>query len=223
MVSAGYVHPARLAGVYTPTRGQFAGQAFPSYRQYQNTVARTKGFTSVAKRLATPRAPIAKAMSLQGSTAGRASQAVLELRRNPNLSLAQAAKNAHTTPAAVKRHAGKQLTKRGNKVVVKKVDTLVVRMKIDSTNGTIAGFVRGSKTRDRIGKHSGIVGTALKSPSAANIRRLARYRGHTVTLADGTAVPLLWDYYEALRLATQGKLDPDGPYDDADLELDSAA
>jgi hypothetical protein len=55
MAREGYVHPSARPGPYTPTRGQFAGVTFRSFRQYQNTLAQGKGFRSQVARLRAPK------------------------------------------------------------------------------------------------------------------------------------------------------------------------
>lgn len=206
------------AGPYTPSRGHFAGQTFASYRQYQNANAKAKGFSSASTRLASPKKVQPSKAAVQ--TKARATRALLALRRIPELTLAQAAKKAGTTPAAVRRYADGNLERQGRRVGVKANDSLTARMSIISSNGSIERAVKGSKQRSLIGEHSAAVSNALAVPSRATLRELRSYRGRSVKLADGTRVELLWDPEDLTRLARLGRLHHGSPYDVGPIAYD---
>ncbi len=175
-MASGYRHPSQKAGPYTPTRGSFKGQTFRSYRAYQTAHAHRKGFKSAATRLASPRKPSPKVFSSEArfekSAAGRATRAYLALRRDPSLTLVQAAKSAGTTPSATRRYAGKSLERKGNRVVPIREDTIAVPMTVNTVDGSVAGIVKGSKTRNLVGTHSAALSVALTFPSPEYVRML---------------------------------------------------
>jgi len=213
----GYKHPSQKSGSYTPTRGSFKGQTFRSYRAYQTAHAQRRGFKSAATRLASPRKPSLKTFSSEDafgkSTAGRATRAYLALRRDPSITLAQAAKAAGTTPGAIRRYAGASLERKGSRVVPTRADTIAVPMTVNTVNGSVSGIVEGSTARDVIGAHSAALSAALTYPSPQHARMLAAYKGRTIRFADGRRVELLGDLQEARTLARRGLLSNVGPYD----------
>jgi len=139
------------------------------------------------------------------------------MRRDSTLTLAQAAKNAHTTPGAMRRYIGAALQRKGARVVATQADTIAVPMLVNMTAGSVAGVVRGSRDRDLIGSHSAALAAALTKPNPARIRKLAQFKGRSVTLADGRRVDLLWNIDEAKSLARRGLLTHAGPYDVAGM------
>ena len=220
MARDGYKHPSQKAGAYTPTRGMFANRPFVSYRAYQTAHAQSKGFTSAATRLAATRslsAELVASKTFDATPGGRATNAYLNMRRDSTLTLAQAAKNAHTTPGAIRRYIGAALQRKGARVVATQTDTIAVPMLVNMTAGSVAGVVRGSRDRDLIGSHSAALAAALTKPNSARIRKLAQFKGRSVTLADGRRVDLLWNIGEAKSLARRGLLTHAGPYDVAGM------
>jgi len=215
-MASGYKHPSQRPGSYTPTRGSFKGQTFRSYRAYQTAHAQRKGFKSAAVRLASPRKPSPKTFSseeaFQKSTAGRATRAYLALHRDPDLTLAQAAKAAGTTPAAIWRYAGPSLERKGSRVVPIREDAIAVPMTVDTVNGSVSGIVEGSRARKLIGAHKAALSAAFTYPSPQHARELATYKGRTIQFVDGRRVELLGDLQEARTLARRGLLSNDGPY-----------
>lgn len=223
MARNGYKHPSQKAGPYTPTRGKFAGFTFRSYRNYQSAHAKAKGFSSSSTRLASPKKPTKRLLGDAGgfakSTAGRANRAVLELRRDPDLTLAAAAKRAKTTPAAVRRYAGSSLERKGNRVAPKAFDHAVVPMGVLTPEGHVVGLVRGRKTHQLIGHHDTWINAVINSPSPANIRQLAKFERRSVTFADGTRVRMVWNLEQIQDLVRRGLYNNSGPYDTSDMAV----
>jgi len=212
---------SQQAGQVTPKSGAFAGQTFGSYRQLQNARAQAKGHPSHATRLATPREPSASLLATKKlfdeTAAGRATRAYLDMRSDSSLTVTEATKKNHTTPSALRRYVGAALQRKGARVVATQADTIAVPMLVNVTAGSVAGVVRGSRDRDLIGSHSAALAAALTKPNPARIRKLAQFKGRSVTLADGRRVDLLWNIDEAKSLARRGLLTHAGPYDVAGM------
>lgn len=199
------------AGSYSPSRGHFAGQTFASYRQYQNANAKTKGFSSASTRLASPKKAVSTKASIE--TQSRATSALLDLRRNPELTVSKAAKKAGTTPAAVRRYASGNLERSGSRIRVKANDTLAATMTVHTPEGATTGLIKGAKQRGLVGQHSAALSKALAQPSRKNLAELRSYRGRTVKLSDGSRVELVWNPEDVKRLGRLGKLHHGSPYD----------
>lgn len=217
----GYKHPSQRAGSYTPTRGDFKGITFRSYRAYQSEHAKAKGFTSASTRLAAPRKPsasvLASTKAFDETAAGRATRAYLDMRSDSSLTVTEATRKNHTTPSALRRYVGAALQRKGARVVATQADTIAVPMLVNVTAGSVSGVVRGSRDRDLIGSHSAALAAALTKPNPARIRKLAQFKGRSATLADGRRVDLLWNIDEAKSLARRGLLTHAGPYDVAGM------
>ncbi len=214
---------SQQAGQVTPKRGPFAGQTFDSYRQLQNIRAQAKGYQSHATRLATPKKPAPSLLNdvakFEKSTPGRANQAVLALRHDPGLTLAQAAKLAKTTPGAVKRYASGSLERVGSRLIPKKLDSAIAPMSMLTTDGPIVGLVSGSKTRNLLGRHSALVNAVMNTPSPKNVRELAKLERRLVTLADGRRVRLASNLGQVQDLVRRGLYSGNGPYDTSNADV----
>jgi hypothetical protein len=96
--------PRNRGGAYTPRRGHFKGQPFPSYRQFRNVVAQAKGFPSLS---AQQRAKRTSGLSPpEQRAASRAWKAVQLKRADRSLSKREATQRAGTTPNAIARYVG---------------------------------------------------------------------------------------------------------------------
>jgi len=214
---------SQQAGPVKPKRGQFAGITFQSFRQLQNARAQAKGHKSHAVRLATPRKLAAPLLSdaerFKKSAAGRANMAVLKLRSDPGLTLAQAAKRAGTTPAAVHRYAGRSIDRVGNRIQAKTQDSALAEMSVVTPDGPVAGIVKGSKTRDLIGQHHAWMNAASHAPSKENRRELAKFSRRYVTFADSRRVNFVSTVEQLQRLVRLGLFDNSGPYDTENLPV----
>lgn len=199
------------AGPYTPSRGQFAGKTFTSYRQYQNANAKAKGFSSASTRLASPKKAVSSKASI--GTQSRATNALLELRRHPELTVSQVAKKAGTTPAAVRRYADGNLERSGSRIRVRRNDSLATAMTVHTTEGAKTELVKGAKQRSLVGQHSATLSKVLAQPPRKNLAELRSYRGRSVKLADGSRVELVWNPDDVSRLGRLGKLHHGSPYD----------
>jgi hypothetical protein len=162
---------------YTPTRGTFAGQHFASERQYRNALARRKGFRSwYAQQRAQRRVRNAgELFRLHPAEreARRAAHDALTYMRSEGLSLHQASKRAGTTPAAVLRHAGSALERRGGRYVAKSGDRLLRSMAVLGEDGIEHEVsVRGSRVASLVGEHWSAIGHYLRTGDDSRLRRL---------------------------------------------------
>jgi hypothetical protein len=209
MARRGYVHPSQRAGSYPPTRGQFAGQTFTSYRAYQNAHARTKGFASAATRLAAPRTVSAKddAAILARPSRLRVLDALNRMRHGE--SIGKAAREASTTVATVKRYAASALGKgAGGRLVARPSDRYPAVMTVITTAGPKPMVVVGSRSRRLLGEHTAAVRRFLES---GDVRHLQPFEGKTIEV-DGGRVPLVTDARLLTRLGREGRLSIESIY-----------
>jgi hypothetical protein len=109
------------------------------------------------------------------------------------LTLAQAARAAHTTPNNVQRYAGSGLVREGNgRYVVRHRDTARRYMKVLTTEGEIDLLVRNRRTARAIGAHWSAVRIYLEKGDDAPLRNLKtrtiRVDGVTYEFERDTAV-----------------------------------
>ncbi len=213
---------SQQAGPVTPASGQFAGQTFASYRQLQNARAIAAGYPSHAVKLATTRKPASSLLDnparFKQSTAGRANEAVLALRRDPGLTLAQAARLAHTTPGAMKRYAGTSLERVGNRLIPKKNDRAIAVMSVLTPQGPIVGLVQGSRARDLIVRHSAWLNAVINSASPMSVRELKKFARRSVVV-NGRRVQFVSTLAEVQHLVRLGLYTGAGPYDTGDMDV----
>ena len=217
-------------GSYTPTRGAYAGRTFPSRRQYENQVARDRGFANKSQRKVRKKAiPIdfPSIEAFQKSKEGKAAEAFRVLRRDGG-SLSSAARSAGTTPENVKRYYGDALERTGGKYKARKDDDAVIPMHVATIDGDRIAYVRGSSDRSLIGSHSAAIGrvaslagvrSAKRGRTRESLRRslqaeLDPYRGVTVASADGNVYELLADVDQLKHLLRAGRIHADSAYDD---------
>jgi hypothetical protein len=198
---------------YTPSRGLFAGTTFPSRRQYRNALARRQGYASLSaqQRAAWPvRSPqaLARLSPHQRATYDRALSAVNRMRRD-GLSLQEAAREAGTTPNAVRRYAGAALEQHGNRIAATREDRLIRRMTVDTVGGARVLNVRGSRRASMVGRHAAAVRHYLETGDAS---RLRKFRGKYIQ--DGKLKHvLITDTQQIDRLARRGELSFEDLYD----------
>jgi hypothetical protein len=172
---AGYGRP------YTPSRGKFAGQIFASHRQYRNALAQELGFRSWYEQQRSVRTVRSLAdleeMHPREREANRASFRALDLMRD-GLPFAQAVRRAGTTPAAVIRHVGPALQKRGGRWVARPTDRLLRVMAVLGEEGVQHEVtIRGSKVASLVGQHWSAINHYLNT---GDDRRLRALRGKRV-------------------------------------------
>lgn len=209
MARKGYVHPSQRSGPYTPTRGAFGGQTFPSYRAYQNAHAKAKGFGSAAKRLATPQRIGSKAgaKALARPSRIRAFEVLRHMRKGATIG--EAAREANTTVATVKRYVSAALRKgSGGRIVATKGDQLAAYMEVPTTAGSQLLLVIGSRSRNLLSAYW----------EAAHLFRdfgipevLAPFEGLTINV-EGVEIPLITDPHVLTRLFKEGRLSFDSLY-----------
>lgn len=205
--------PITSANPYTPQRGQFAGETFYSQRQYQNALARAHGYDSLSERQRAAK-PISRARDLdrlrpaEREARGKVLKA-LSLMRNDGLSVGRAAREAGTTPNAVRRYAGNALEKdaRG-RYSAKPYDRLARQMEFYTDRGRITLEVRDSRSASRIGKYMNAVNRYL---TTGDDRPLRAFRGQSVRV-DKLAYPLITDTNVLDTLAGAGELRFDSLY-----------
>ena len=173
--------PVTRANPYTPARGRVAGVTFTSERQYRNALARGKGFASwSAQQRATRGAGSARAIAglrpSERQARSRALEAVQVMRRD-GLSLSRAAKQAGTTPNAVRRHAGQALERRGRRYRARAYDRLVREMHFLTGQGLVVLPVRDSRSASKIARYMGALDHYLRT---GDDHRLSRLRGQGV-------------------------------------------
>jgi len=135
----------------------FAGVSFRSYRQYRNALAKRRGFSSLyaqqrAINTVRNRSDYAALTEAQRFKRDQALEA-LALMRREGKSLSQAAREAGTTPAAVRRHVGSELKRERGRYVAKPTDRLYRRMYLLDEDGKFAIDVYDSRAASMIGEY----------------------------------------------------------------------
>lgn len=176
----------RVPRTYRLSRGKFAGQTFASYRQYRNALAQELGFRSWWEQQRAPGTARSVAdllaMHPHEREANRAAFHALELMR-AGQPLSRAARRAGTTPAAVLRHVGPALERRGGRWVARPGDRLLRVMKVlgeDGVEHEVA--VRGSRAASLVGEHWSAIGHYLETGDESRLRRLEGKRVAGITL-----------------------------------------
>ena len=215
-------------GSYTPSRGAYAGRTFNSRRQYENQVARDRGFSNKSQRNVKQKLIALDFPSIEAfkkSKEGKAADALRILRADGG-SLSSAARSAGTTPENIKRFYGESLELEGRKNRALKDDTAIIPMHVATVDGDRIAYVRGSVDRSLIGKHNAAIGRVASFANLKNSKRASRiardygnaeldpYRGVTIESADGNTYELLSDFDQLKRLLRGGRIHNDSPYDD---------
>ena len=209
MSRKGYIHPSRRSGPYTPSRGRFAKQTFPSYRQYQNATARAKGFGSALRLLASPKRVTVKdgASALARPSRIRALDALNRIYHGETIE--QAAREAGTTVPTVKRYAGSGLRKtKSGRIVARKSDHLAAVMKVITEAGAQELIVVGSRSRRLNAEHNAAVAQFLDT---SNVSYLTPFIGETINV-EGVEIPLVTDPHILTRLGREGRLSFESVY-----------
>ncbi len=193
-------------GSYTPTRGQFKGVTFRSYRQYRNALEQRRGGTTLAARQRQAR-PIRSRQAYERlsrqerETQQRAAAAVATMKRE-GISLSEAARREHTTPNAVRKYAGHALERRGSRVVVRERYRLYREMRLLTPDGPVIVGVPDSATATLIAKHWNAVEHYRMMGDASQLRQ---FRGKSVR-SEKQAYPFLTDTDVIDRLDRLGRI-----------------
>lgn len=117
--------------------------------------------------------------------------------RSHDLSLTEAARQAATTPATVRRWAGASLVSEGRRVRVRPGDRLYRRMRVVGWDGPVVVDVRGSRVASLVGRHWDALGWYLSTGDAS---RLEDLRGARVG-----GIEVLTDLQRIKELARAGE------------------
>ena len=199
--------PITRARPWSPSSGAFQGQTFTSERQYRNALARAKGYQSWGEQQRAPRhvgtlrqyqrlRPAEQAAHEKAGTA-------LTLMRREGLSLREATRLTHTTPAAVKRHAGDALIKSSRgRFEAAPIDRHFRRLWFVTPDGLTIVDTRDSRQASLIAEHDAAVRHFLATGDA---RELARFEGK-VLRAGGQRYPFVTDLDTLEELGRRGEV-----------------
>jgi len=161
-------------GAYTPKTGIFARQSFPSRRQYENALARRRGFANVSQQRAAsvPRASKTSLSAVAQQTERRVA-AALRAAREQKISFTRAAELHKTTTAAMRRYAGANVERQGRRLVLKSQITFFAadppRLAHD--------FVASESQCSAIGTYMSYVGQYLNTGSAHSKTSIKAFEG----------------------------------------------
>jgi hypothetical protein len=203
-------HPSARPGPYTPNRGQLAGQTFPSFRQYQNALARSKGFASHAARLRVPQ-PI---RSLQGLLALRPRQhesrnlalGALARARRENVPIRQAARAEGISLARVVRWAFPALEKRGRQYYATPTDTLARTMQMLTPRGYQTVVLHGRNAGQRASVLARYHNAVKRYLETGDTTALRDFRGKVVRAHNKVGYRFITDPATLDELARAGEL-----------------
>jgi hypothetical protein len=193
---------------WTPASGAFAGETFRSERQYRNALARSHGYRSwTAQQQA--RAPKIRferdlrRLRPSGQLAHEKAGSVLTRMRREGVSLSQAVKLEHTTPAAVRRHAGDALVRstRG-RFEATSVDRHYRRLWFVTPTGLTIVETRDSRAATLVAEYDNAVQRFLATGNSAS---LDRFEGR-VLRAGGRSYPFVTDLDVFEELGRQGEI-----------------
>lgn len=171
--------PITRARPYTPRAGALANQTFHSERQYRNALARLHGFQSFAtqqrsEKVVRSRAAYEKLRPAEREARDRVLDALARSRRE-GISLSRAAREAHTTPAAVRRYGGSYIKRgKGTRLEVADRDRLYRQMKVLMADGIATIDVYDSRTASALGEYWSAVKHWLETGDDRALRRLRR-------------------------------------------------
>lgn len=139
---------------------------------------------------------------LESSPGDRAFDVLSLMRRNPGLSLRQAADAARTDPRTVRRHAGRALSRRGRRWQATPYDRYPREMTVLTPAGPSAETIRDSRTASLLAEHLNAVREFIETGDERALQRLPR----TVIHIRGQPVRLETDPFRLERLAAGGEL-----------------
>ncbi len=166
---------------YTPSRGRFAGRTFSSRNEYQNTMARAKGYRNAyARRTVYVGVGSREKLEAMLSTARYKREdtlRVLGIMRQNDLGLTAGVfqfnlrnPSDRISSTTVKKYAGPALQKRGNKIVAKKYDRLLRIMNFPTPKGVIELEVRDSRSASRLGSYMNAIKKALQTGDTSHLQ-----------------------------------------------------
>jgi hypothetical protein len=196
---------------HAPTRGVLKGQYFATQQQYQNALARTKGFRSYADMREAPASTRSGALKPRAVQSRRMALRVLQQMRHFSLSLAGAARNVGIAPSTVKRYASSGLQRERRQYRPTSYDRMSRTMVVLTAQGTISLTIRDSRTASKIGSYWVAVERYLQT---GNTDRLMQFRGKFFRV-DKQAYPFITDTTVLDQLGGAGVLRFDDIYDNS--------
>jgi hypothetical protein len=192
-------------------RGLFAGTTFGTQQEYQNALARAKGFTSYAALRRSPTKVIPKdfgKLAPQSQEAWRrAHRAVADVARG--IPLDQAARQNAVAPETVQRYAGDSLQRLGRRYAVKESAQRHQWVHLYSERGRIEIAVPDRAERSLIASYMNAV---REWANGASDDILRPYEGKSVRDASGKRYPLITNPRILRELAAAGELSFDSLY-----------
>lgn len=202
---------------WTPSSGVFAGQTFSSERQYRNALARLHGFASwdAQQRAQAPevhgRMEFRRLRPSEQGAYERTGMALTLMRRD-GLSLQEATRQIHTTPAAVKRYAGDALIRGSHgRYLVTASDTHFRRLLLPGVNGVVIVETTNSRTATEVAEYDAAVRYFL---ATGNAKLLDRFRGKALRVK-GKRYPFITDLDVLEELGRRGEISFESIYADA--------
>jgi hypothetical protein len=180
--------PRNTGGPYTPKRGRHAGEHFRTYRDYRDTIAREKGFSSLSVQ---QRARRTSGLSPpEQRVAERAWKAVALKRSDRNLSKGEAARRAGTTPNAIERYVGQAWP------------SSVTRWSFLTKDGVITLEVTDKRTKSNLGRYDNALRKYIDGKGDAD---LMAFRGRYIRV-NGQRYEFLTDTNRINELGDAGEL-----------------
>lgn len=196
---------------HTLSRGALKGQTFATQQEYQNALAKTKGFRSYAQMRA---APVTKSFGKLRPSEYESRKFALRsvsLMRTRNLSLAEASRQVGVDPATVKRYAGSALDKEGRRIKAKPNDRLSRTMWVLTNEGRVSLPIKDSRTASLISRYWNAVDHYL---STGDDRQLKPFRGKFFRV-NKQAYPFITDRAILDELGSAGELHFEDIYDNS--------
>jgi hypothetical protein len=200
---------------FTPTRGQFSGQTFRTYRAYRDALAQSHGFGSLstqqrASKPITAHEAYSVLKPKERASYRRSLDALNLLRTGQASNMAEAASMANTTPNTVHRYAGTALTTEEHRITASKRDTLVRPMRVITTDGVLILPLESSRDAKLAARHASAMRLYLERGGR---QRLAPFQGKSITV-NGKQYVLATERTFIESLAIAGELDFDTLYED---------
>ena len=174
--------PITRSRPWTPTSGAFAGDTFTSERQYRNALARQHGYPSWYAQQQAPGPEVRgrrdfRRLRPSEQIAYEKTGSVLTRMRH-GLSLTRAARLEHTTPAAVKRHAGDALVPSSHGTfLVTTTDRHFRRLLFVTSDGVTIVETRDSRAASAVAEYDAAIQRFLAKGDPSG---LARFEGQVL-------------------------------------------
>ena len=193
---------------WTPASGAFAGRTFRTEREYRDALAQEKGFATWRAQQAAPGREVRGRRDLRRmrpaeQVAYEKSGMALTLMRREGLSLDEAARRVHTTPNAVRRHAGDALVRSSRgRYLVTAADAHFRRMWFITPDGLAVVETRDSRAASLVAEFDAAVHHYLATGDAS---RVERFKGK-VLRAGGRRYPFVTDLDTLDELGRRGEI-----------------